>query len=156
MLWLAYGLLMPVGLITARHLQTVTPKWFAIHWGIQLLAVMLAMIGFFIGVAKFGADAATESRHARMGIAVFTFTLAQPLLGVIRPHKGNKVRPHKGNKVRPHKGNKVRPHKGNKVRPHKGNKVRPHKGNKVRCGGSVEMPLKTICMHAWVSCAKSH
>ncbi|CAI5522225.1 unnamed protein product [Closterium sp. Naga37s-1] len=58
----------------------------------QLLAVMLAIIGFFIGVGKFGAEAATESRHARMGIAVFTFTLAQPLLGVIRPHKGNKIR----------------------------------------------------------------
>ncbi|CAI5505393.1 unnamed protein product [Closterium sp. Naga37s-1] len=92
LMWLAYGLLMPVGLITARHLQTVTPKWFAIHWGIQLLAVMLAIIGFFIAVGKFGAEAATESLHARMGIAVFTFTLAQPLLGVFRPHKGNKIR----------------------------------------------------------------
>ncbi|GJP46241.1 hypothetical protein CLOM_g5549 [Closterium sp. NIES-68] len=92
LMWLSYGLLMPVGLITARHLQTVTPKWFAIHWGIQLLAVMLAFIGFFIAVGKFGKEAATESLHARMGIAVFTFTLAQPLLGLLRPHKGNKVR----------------------------------------------------------------
>eukprot|EP00475_Leptophrys_vorax_P034649 TRINITY_DN56217_c0_g1_i1.p1 TRINITY_DN56217_c0_g1~~TRINITY_DN56217_c0_g1_i1.p1 ORF type:complete len:301 (+),score=0.85 TRINITY_DN56217_c0_g1_i1:219-1121(+) len=90
LMWMSFGLLMPVGMITARHLQTVTPKWFAIHWGIQVLAVFLAVIAFFIGVARF--DAITDSTHARMGIAVFTFTIAQPVMGFLRPHKGHTIR----------------------------------------------------------------
>ena len=35
-MWVSFGVLMPVGIIIARFLQTVAPIWFHLHWIIQV------------------------------------------------------------------------------------------------------------------------
>lgn len=50
-----------------------------------MLGVAAATTGLAIGLSKF--DALYDSLHAKLGLAVGCLIWAQPLLGLIRPHK---------------------------------------------------------------------
>jgi hypothetical protein len=52
---------------------------------VQMLGVAAATTGLAIGLSKF--DALYDSLHAKLGLAVGCLIWAQPLLGLIRPHK---------------------------------------------------------------------
>lgn len=87
LMWISFGVLMPGGILVARFLQPVGPFWFHLHYILQTLAVLCAVCGFAVAVNGF--QALTDTTHAQLGIAVFIITGLQPLIALVRPHKGN-------------------------------------------------------------------
>ncbi|CAK9195012.1 unnamed protein product [Sphagnum troendelagicum] len=91
LLWMAFGLFFPGGVLISKYGQLSFPlQWFHAHRTLELLGVAAATTGLAIGLSKF--DALYDSLHAKLGLAVGCLIWAQPLLGLIRPHKGHSSR----------------------------------------------------------------
>lgn len=96
LMFIAFGVLMPVAIFMARFGKDnfPAPKWFQIHRGIQVAAVIFAMVGFVLAI-KFTIDAKMQHfdvLHSKIGLAVFVAAMLQPLNSIIRPHKGEAYR----------------------------------------------------------------
>ncbi|XP_050204458.1 cytochrome b561 and DOMON domain-containing protein At2g04850 [Mercurialis annua] len=93
---IAWGVLLPTGLVTARylrHIQTLGPAWFYAHAGIQLTGFFLGTIGFAIGV-RLGelSPGVVYSLHRKLGFAVYILGALQTLALLFRPKTTNKYR----------------------------------------------------------------
>lgn len=93
LMWAGFGVFMPIGIITSRHMQTVTTAWFHIHISCMALAIACICAGCGIAFNKFEAipetpldDAAAV--HVYFGCATFILACLNFVLGLIRPHKG--------------------------------------------------------------------
>jgi len=79
-------ILLPLGAIVARY-RTINPFWFNIHQVLQVLAGLLIIPGFALGVnfknrlADLGA--VTSRQHNNTGIALFVLYMVQLIVGVI-------------------------------------------------------------------------
>jgi hypothetical protein len=96
LMFLSFGLLMPIGVIAARFGKDAfpAPKWFHIHRGVQTAALALALIGFALAI-KFTIDAKVDHfsvLHSKIGLGVFIGAILQPFIAFIRPAKGEKNR----------------------------------------------------------------
>ncbi|KAG7011874.1 Cytochrome b561 and DOMON domain-containing protein, partial [Cucurbita argyrosperma subsp. argyrosperma] len=92
----SWGLLLPIGAVTARYLRNVQalgPAWFYAHAGVQLAGFALGTIGFVIGIRLGELSPGVEySLHRKLGIAVFTLGGLQTLALLFRPKTTNKFR----------------------------------------------------------------
>lgn len=92
----SWGLLLPIGAVTARylrHVQTLGPAWFYAHAGVQLSGFALGTVGFAIGIRLGELSPGVEySLHRKLGIAVFALGGLQTLALLFRPKTTNKFR----------------------------------------------------------------
>lgn len=93
---ISWGILLPMGAITARylrHIETLGPAWFYAHAGIQLFAFILGTVGFAIGIRLGELSPGVEyGLHRKLGIAVFCLGALQTLALLFRPNARNKFR----------------------------------------------------------------
>jgi hypothetical protein len=95
---LSWGLLVPVGIVMARHLKGIDRKfagkkiWFQLHRGIQALALLLMTVGFgfafshvngLTGVAHFVGN---FPLHSLFGLLILLLGWFQPFNAFLRPH----------------------------------------------------------------------
>ncbi|MBA0579395.1 cytochrome b561 and DOMON domain-containing protein At2g04850 [Gossypium raimondii] len=93
---ISWGLLLPMGAVTARylrHVQALGPTWFYVHSGIQLSAFFLGTVGFAIGI-RMGAmsPGVTYGLHKKLGFAAFCLGALQTLALLFRPKTTHKFR----------------------------------------------------------------
>lgn len=82
----AYALLLPLGVILGRFIQTGGRPVFYAHVLINFTALVLALAGFIIAITQLGNWRDVSWQHGRVGIAVITLSLAQLVFGFVRPH----------------------------------------------------------------------
>ncbi|KAK4437296.1 cytochrome and DOMON domain-containing protein [Sesamum alatum] len=93
---ISWGLLLPIGAITARYLrqiQSIGPAWFYAHAGVQIFAVLLGTVGFSIGI-RLGelSPGRVYGLHRKLGFAAFCLGWLQTLALLFRPKTTNKFR----------------------------------------------------------------
>ena len=86
-----WGLLLPLGVASAKLGKHRGPLWFKAHRTLQVTGLALALGGFIIAVSTFNvfeADyPAANKAHGILGLIVMSLGLAQPLNAFVRPHK---------------------------------------------------------------------
>ncbi|KAL2642610.1 hypothetical protein R1flu_010197 [Riccia fluitans] len=86
-----WGLLLPLGVLTARYLRQFTSSvWFYMHVSIQLAAFIIGVAGFSTGL-KMGGDS-SASKHRSLGITIFTLAVLQITALGLRPKPDHKLR----------------------------------------------------------------
>ncbi|GAB4841543.1 hypothetical protein Ancab_022257 [Ancistrocladus abbreviatus] len=89
---LAWGILMPIGIIVARFLKQYDPIWFYAHAGIQTIAFILGLTGVILGFVIYGLLNSNATTHKNLGIFILALGCLQATAILIRPQKGSKVR----------------------------------------------------------------
>jgi hypothetical protein len=90
----AWGVLVPLGIVIARFLKGVAPAsgpaafWFTWHRRIQTLALVVMLVGFALGVAMTPAGRHFATFHQVAGLVLVIVAVAQPLNACLRPSKG--------------------------------------------------------------------
>ncbi|XP_057955209.1 cytochrome b561 and DOMON domain-containing protein At2g04850 [Malania oleifera] len=92
----SWGLLLPIGAVTARylrHVQALSPTWFYAHAVTQLFGFFLGTVGFAMGV-RLGelSPGRAYGLHRKLGFAAFCLGSLQTLALLFRPKTTNKFR----------------------------------------------------------------
>lgn len=76
--------------MVARFYQSTSNSWFALHRGIQLLAVLLVAGSLAFVIYKTNQQGLMhfDNTHARLGLAAACVALVQPFVAWLRPRKG--------------------------------------------------------------------
>ncbi|CAM6016637.1 unnamed protein product [Sphagnum balticum] len=87
LLWLAFGVFFPVGILLSRYGQYRLKWWFEAHLVLQILGVITSTIGVAIALKKF--DALDDHMtHTKLGVAIMVLVWVQVVLSIIRPKRG--------------------------------------------------------------------
>ncbi|XP_068665945.1 cytochrome b561 and DOMON domain-containing protein At3g25290-like [Aristolochia californica] len=92
----SWGILMPIGVIMARHLRTfksADPAWFYLHVSCQFSGYVIGVAGWATGL-KLGHESkgVQYSTHRNLGIALFCLSTLQIFALLLRPNKDHKWR----------------------------------------------------------------
>ncbi|KAH7442605.1 hypothetical protein KP509_03G095900 [Ceratopteris richardii] len=89
----AWGVLLPIGVIIARYLNQCTESlWFYIHVLLQMIGYVLGAIGWALGMRLHALTSASHKVHQNMGIGLFVLGLVQMFALCLRPNKDHKLR----------------------------------------------------------------
>lgn len=87
----SWGILMPVAVIFARYGKSFpNALWFSVHRIAQIVAYVMAVLGFFVALGMVQGSHYKTVWHAQFGTFVLIWGLAQLLVGIFRPHKDEK------------------------------------------------------------------
>ena len=81
---IAFGLLIPLGIIAARFFKGFGAVWFHLHRALVLGGLALVLAAFVIAMDKL--QTGLHHTHRGIGIYVFSAMMFQPLNAVVRPH----------------------------------------------------------------------
>ncbi|KAB2022151.1 hypothetical protein ERO13_D07G173300v2 [Gossypium hirsutum] len=92
----SWGILMPLGAITARYMKvfkSADPAWFYLHVVGQTSAYAVGVAGWATGI-RLGSDSAgvTHNPHRNIGITLFCLGTLQVFALLLRPNKDHKYR----------------------------------------------------------------
>ncbi|GMI73308.1 hypothetical protein like AT5G35735 [Hibiscus trionum] len=92
----SWGILMPLGAITARYMKvfkSADPAWFYLHVACQTSAYAVGVAGWATGI-RLGSDSpgVTHNPHRNIGIALFCLATLQVFALLLRPNKDHKYR----------------------------------------------------------------
>lgn len=87
MMFLAWGILLPGGILAARYLKHVKGDgWFQIHVYLQYSGLSIVFLGFLFAVAELrGLN--FSSLHVKFGMLAILLSIAQPINAYLRPKK---------------------------------------------------------------------
>ncbi|CAM0909173.1 unnamed protein product [Alopecurus aequalis] len=87
MMFVAWGLLLPGGIVAARYLKHIKGDlWFQAHTYLQYSGLSVMFLGVLFAVAELRGFS-FKSTHAKIGAVAFTFTCMQPINAYLRPHR---------------------------------------------------------------------
>ncbi|GER51672.1 DOMON domain-containing protein [Striga asiatica] len=87
MMFLAWGILLPGGILAARYLKHVKDdSWFRIHVNLQYSGLAIVFLGFLFAVAELR-GLTFDSLHVKFGMLAILLALAQPVNAYLRPKK---------------------------------------------------------------------
>ncbi|KAK9138747.1 hypothetical protein Sjap_009341 [Stephania japonica] len=89
---LGWGILMPIGVITARYLRHFDPIWFYSHVAIQMVAFVLGVSGVIAGFVLEDRLSVDVDKHKTVGIFILIFGCLQAIAILVRPDKSSKAR----------------------------------------------------------------
>ncbi|KAL8137165.1 hypothetical protein V2J09_003166 [Rumex salicifolius] len=91
---LAWGILAPLGAMSARYFKKWNPTWFHYHILIQILAFTLGVTGVILGIVLEGVLNIGDAiiRHKILGIAILVLGCLQVTAILARPTKDSKAR----------------------------------------------------------------
>lgn len=94
-MFIAFGVLMPLGALVARFFKDATQAWFALHRGLQVAGVVSALAGFALIVysTQHGGSPHFANTHSRLGLAAVCAVVVQGVVGALRPAKSATGRP---------------------------------------------------------------
>jgi len=86
-MFLAWGLCLPLGLLAARYLRSFpNALWFKLHRPLQYTGTFLGFIGIIIGYSMAGTQF-QHTAHATIGTIILVFSFLQVVVAFFRPHK---------------------------------------------------------------------
>ncbi|KAK6129563.1 hypothetical protein DH2020_036692 [Rehmannia glutinosa] len=87
MMFLAWGILLPGGILAARYLKHVKDdNWYRIHVNLQYSGLAIVFLGFLFAVAELrGLN--LDSLHVKFGMVAILLAVAQPVNAYLRPKK---------------------------------------------------------------------
>ncbi|KAK4375213.1 hypothetical protein RND71_005890 [Anisodus tanguticus] len=87
MMFMAWGILLPCGILAARYLKHVKGDgWLQIHVYLQYSGLSIVFLGFLFAVAELR-DLSFSSLHVEFGMLGIVLAIAQPVNAYIRPKK---------------------------------------------------------------------
>ena len=86
-MFLAWGILCPVGMFCARYLKERDPLWFKVHRAMMCAGLLCTVIGFGLIVPAILGSGHFKFAHGAIGLVVVILALLQPVNAVLRPHK---------------------------------------------------------------------
>ncbi|KAL0372315.1 UNVERIFIED_CONTAM: cytochrome, DM13 and DOMON domain-containing protein [Sesamum calycinum] len=87
MMFLAWGILLPGGILAARYLKHVKDdNWFRIHVYLQYSGLAIVFLGFLFAVAELR-GLTFDSVHVKFGMLAILLAVAQPVNAYLRPKK---------------------------------------------------------------------
>ncbi|KAL1558444.1 cytochrome b561, DM13 and DOMON domain-containing protein [Salvia divinorum] len=87
MMFLAWGILLPGGILAARYLKHVKDdSWFKIHVYMQYSGLAIVFLGFLFAVAELR-GLTLQSAHVKFGMLAILLAIAQPINAYLRPKK---------------------------------------------------------------------
>lgn len=87
MMFLAWGILLPGGILAARYLKRVKgDSWYQIHVYLQYSGLVIVLLGFLFAVAELR-GLFIASTHVKLGIAAIFLACIQPINATLRPKK---------------------------------------------------------------------
>lgn len=89
---LGWSILMPIGVLVARHMRQWDPIWFYSHSIIQSFGFMLGVAGVICGLVLEDRLGANVDKHKGIGIFILTLGCLQVIAFLARPNKESKVR----------------------------------------------------------------
>ncbi|CAD6260413.1 unnamed protein product [Miscanthus lutarioriparius] len=89
---MGWGVLMPIGMITARYFRQLDPCWFYTHMAIQVSGYAVGIAGIVLGFRLNEDGLKNVDVHKALGIAILAMASLQVLAILARPDKTSKVR----------------------------------------------------------------
>ncbi|CAN6239999.1 unnamed protein product [Urochloa humidicola] len=89
---MGWGVLMPIGMITARYFRQLDPCWFYSHMAIQVCGFAIGIAGVVLGFRINEDGLKNVDVHKALGIAILAMASLQVLAILARPDKTSKVR----------------------------------------------------------------
>jgi len=89
---MGWGVLMPIGMITARYFRQLDPCWFYSHLAIQVCGYAIGIAAVVLGFRLNGDGLKDVDAHKALGIAILAMASLQVLAILARPDKTSKVR----------------------------------------------------------------
>ncbi|KAL3335022.1 hypothetical protein AABB24_031312 [Solanum stoloniferum] len=87
MMFLAWGILLPGGILAARYLKHIKGDgWFQIHVYLQYSGLSIVFLGFLFAVAELR-GLSFSSLHVKFGMLAIILAIAQPINAYLRPKK---------------------------------------------------------------------
>lgn len=87
MMFLAWGILLPGGILSARYLKHIKGDgWFQIHVYLQYSGLSIVFLGFLFAVAELR-GLSFSSLHVKFGMLAIVLAIAQPINAYLRPKK---------------------------------------------------------------------
>lgn len=87
MMFLAWGILLPGGVLAARYLKHLKGDgWFQIHVNLQYSGIVVMLLGLLFAAAELRGFH-IESLHVKFGVAAIFFACWQPVNAYLRPKK---------------------------------------------------------------------
>ncbi|KAL6549527.1 hypothetical protein OROHE_008644 [Orobanche hederae] len=87
MMFLAWGILLPGGILAARYLKHVKDdSWFRIHVNLQYSGLAVVFLGFLFAVAELR-GLTLDSLHVKFGMLAILLAVAQPVNAYLRPKR---------------------------------------------------------------------
>ncbi|XP_015080218.1 cytochrome b561, DM13 and DOMON domain-containing protein At5g54830 [Solanum pennellii] len=87
MMFLAWGILLPGGILAARYLKHIKGDgWFQIHVYLQYSGLSIVFLGFLFAVAELR-GLSFSSLHVKFGMLAIVLAIAQPINAYLRPKK---------------------------------------------------------------------
>jgi hypothetical protein len=92
---LAWGVMVPTGIVTARHFKGLPgdATWFKRHRAIQMCAVVIAVAGLIFAVVGHGDGIHFTTPHSWVGLFAMLIAFIQPLAICFRGHKPEEGEP---------------------------------------------------------------
>ncbi|KAL6509673.1 hypothetical protein OROGR_022983 [Orobanche gracilis] len=86
-MFLAWGILLPGGILAARYLKHVKDdSWFRIHVNLQYSGLAVVFLGFLFAVAELR-GLTLDSLHVKFGMLAILLAVAQPVNAYLRPKR---------------------------------------------------------------------
>ncbi|WVZ79181.1 hypothetical protein U9M48_026789 [Paspalum notatum var. saurae] len=99
MMFVAWAILLPGGIMAARYLRHVKGDlWFQAHTYLQYSGIAVMFLGVLFAVAELRGFS-FKSRHARIGTVALIFAWVQPINAYLRPHRTENGGSLSGNRV---------------------------------------------------------
>ncbi|CAL1408196.1 unnamed protein product [Linum trigynum] len=87
MMFLAWGILLPGGILAARYLKQVKGDgWYRIHVYLQYSGLAIVLLGFLFAVAELH-GLYVSSLHVKVGLTAISLACAQPVNALMRPKR---------------------------------------------------------------------
>ncbi|KAL8138428.1 hypothetical protein V2J09_004429 [Rumex salicifolius] len=89
---IGWGLVLPLGAMTARFLRHQKPLWYYLHTIIQFAGFLIVLAGVVLGQTLYNRVHASVTAHRGIGYLALTLTILQALAFFIRPDRESKIR----------------------------------------------------------------
>ncbi|KAA8543602.1 hypothetical protein F0562_021652 [Nyssa sinensis] len=89
---LGWGILMPIGVIVARHFKQWDPIWFYSHISIQSFGFIFGIAGIITGLVLENKLGVSVNKHKGIGIFILVLGSLQVMAFLARPNKMSKYR----------------------------------------------------------------
>ncbi|XP_076917556.1 cytochrome b561 and DOMON domain-containing protein At3g07570-like [Bidens hawaiensis] len=89
---LAWGILIPIGVIVARYFRHMDPLWFYVHSSVQSLGFILGIAGVIAGFVLEDRLDASVRKHKGLGVTILVLCCLQVLALLVRPSVDAKTR----------------------------------------------------------------
>ncbi|KAL8261941.1 hypothetical protein R6Q59_025990 [Mikania micrantha] len=82
---IGWGMLLPIGIMVARHMKHLDPLWFYLHFGIQSLGFVLGLAGVIAGIVLDNRINAKVGKHKGLGATILSLGFLQVSAAFLRP-----------------------------------------------------------------------